>query len=193
MLKLNAADAACLIFTFKEGLLSALAHDLKFKVLKFEMEIKISNRGSDLSAWGVAVKAVFDAASVRTVSAMKEGSEVPGTLKSQDCRDIEKNITETVLRSKQYPQILFSSEEISGDSEKLQMKGQLTLCGVTRTIIMPVKKRGSLYEAEATLDQRDYGIKPFSALMGAMKVKPEIKVRMCVPLLFTRGTKNKKD
>lgn len=183
MLKFDPSNVECSVFTFKEGVLSLVAHDLKFKVSKFEIATQISCHGNDLSQWDISIKAVFDAASLQTVCAVKDGKELPGVLNSSDRRDIEKNIADSVLQPGKYPQIRFSSTDISGDLKNLKIKGKLTLCGVTRTIVVPVVRQRGNSVAEVTLNQLDFGIKPFSALFGAMKVKPEIKIRVCIPLL----------
>ena len=53
-----------------------------------------------------------------------------------------------------------------------EVVGKLTLHGVTREI--RCTRSGELVEAR--LDQRDFGIKPYSAMFGTLKVKPEVVV-----------------
>ena len=184
MLKFDPSNSECSVFTFKDGFLSVVAHDLKFKVSKFEINAQMKVRGEDLSHWGISIKAVFDAMSLRTVCAMKRGEELSGVLTPGDRRDIEKNTVDAVLEAGRFPEIRFSSTDVSGDRSHLSVKGKLTLCGVTRTIVVPVVRQKSRYVAEVTLDQTDFGIKPFSALFGAMKVRPEITVRLSFSAAF---------
>jgi hypothetical protein len=185
LLKFDASDAECSVFTYKQGWLSALAHDLQLTVSQFEIAIEDNHQGNDLSGRNISIEAAFDASSLRIICALKDGLELPGTLKPSDCTDIEKNINEVVLRSKQFQHIRFSSVEVSGDFDRLQIKGPLTLGGVTRTIVFPALRYKAGYVAEVILNQPDFGIKPFSAMLGTMKVKPKIKVRMRVPFSFT--------
>lgn len=182
MLKFDPSNVECSVFTFKEGVLSAVAHDLKLKVSKFEIATQMSAQGNDLSEWDISIKAVFDAASLKIVCAMRAGKELPGALKPSDHRDIEKHIAATVLKTEQFPKIRFSSTDVSGGRDNLRITGKLTLCGVTRTVVVPVARQKSSYMAEVMLDQTDFGMKPFSALLGTMKVKPEVKVRMSFAL-----------
>jgi hypothetical protein len=184
MLKFDASNAECSVFTYKEGWLSAIAHDLQLIVSQFEIAMEVSHQGNDLSGWDISIEAVFDAASLRTVCALKDGRELSGALKPSDYKDIEKNINEVILRSKQLQHIRFSSADVSGDFDRLQIKGPLTLCGVTQTIVFPALRYKAGYVAEVILNQPDFGIKPFSAVLGTMKVKPKIKVRMRVPFSF---------
>ncbi|MBL8952721.1 MAG: YceI family protein [Myxococcaceae bacterium] len=136
------------VFTFKDGLLSPLAHDLKLRVTKLEIADK---------------RAVFDASSLRVESA---GGPLPKTFYSE----IEKNIREDVLRSSKFPQVVFEAAEV-GDTE---ITGKLTLCGVTRDIRL--KRHGNV--VEYALNQPDFGIKPFTAMLGTLKVKPVVKVQV---------------
>jgi hypothetical protein len=184
MLKFDASNAECSVFTYKEGWLSALAHDLKLTFSHFEIAMKDHHQGNALSGQDIGIEAAFDASSLRIVCALKDGLELHGVLKPSDCTDIEKNINEVVLRSKQFQHIRFSSAEVSGDFDRLQIKGPLTLGGVTRTIIFPALRYKAGYVAEVILNQPDFGIKPFSAMLGTMKVKPKIKVRMSIPFSF---------
>ena len=54
MPRYDASSAKVLVFTFKEGLLSAAAHDLKLEVTKFTVDVE-----------GTSVRAEFDATSLR--------------------------------------------------------------------------------------------------------------------------------
>jgi hypothetical protein len=187
MLKFDAANSECSVFTYKQGWLSAVAHDLKLTVSQFEIAIQVSHQGNRLSVQDIGIEAVFDAASLRMVCAIKDGCELPGGIKPSDYRDIEQNIKDVVLRSKQFHHVWFSSTDVSGDIDRLEIKGTVTLCGVTRMIVFPALRYKAGYMADVILNQPDFGIKPFSALLGSMKVKPKIKVRMIVPFSF-KGT-----
>ncbi len=117
----------------------------------------------------------------------EKGKELSGVMKSSDREDIKKNITSSVLKSEQYPKVRFSSTNVSGNVDILQNKGKLTLCGVTRTIVFPAVRHKRNYVAEVILNQPDFGIKPFSALLGSMTIKPEIKVRISIPLSLKKN------
>ena len=59
--------------------------------------------------------------------------------------------------------------------------GALTLHGTTRTLTVRSHAAGATQVAEVTLHQPDFGIKPFSAMLGTLRVKPDLKVRVTVP------------
>ncbi len=147
-----------LVYTFKEGALSALAHDLKIKVTKLRLEL-----GED------SVTATFDAASLKVVCPQKDGRDNPGLVPRAVYSEIEKNIVKDVLDAAKFPEVRFASTQVTDT----WVVGQLTLHGVTREVRCARKPGGIV---EARVDQRDFGIKPYSAMFGTLKVKSEVVV-----------------
>jgi polyisoprenoid-binding protein YceI len=163
MAHLDPSSAEVLVFTFKEGLLSAVAHDLKLRVTKFGIDVE-----------GDRVRAEFDPSSLRVVNAMKDGRDDAGALPAFAHGEIEKNIVNDVLEPKRYPEIRFETTSITD----AQVTGRLTLHGKTKEVTGARKDAGGKKVAEFRLDQRDFGIKPYSAMLGTLKVKPEVVVRV---------------
>lgn len=118
-----------------------------------------------------AITAEFDAASLTVVS---EGP------KPSDRADIEKNAAKT-LEVNKYSKITFTSTSVQRDGDRARIEGDLTLHGVTKPISAEARSDGARWNAEVTINQRDFGIKPFSAMLGALKVKPEVQIKISVP------------
>ena len=78
----DASNAECHVYTYKEGVLSAVAHDLKIRVTKFRIEV---------DPVAESVNAEFDATSLRVVCAMEGSDENHGSLRSGDKAKIERN------------------------------------------------------------------------------------------------------
>lgn len=98
----------------------------------------------------------------------------------KDRKEIERNAEKT-LGAQKYSTIKFRSTSVARDGDRAKVDGDLTVNGVTNPISVEARKDGDRWNAEVTLDQRKYNIKPFSAMMGALKVKPEVKVHISVP------------
>jgi polyisoprenoid-binding protein YceI len=126
--------ATCEVLTFREGALSALAHDLHLRVTAFELSI-------DPAA--PAVSARFDAASLRVVSAMRDGRALPGALRPREEREIEATIASTVLRAARFPDIRFASTDVSRRDDGYDVHGTLTLAGVARPVTVAVRRTAS--------------------------------------------------
>ncbi len=166
MARYDARDAEVLVFTFKEGLLSAVAHDLKLTVKRFSIEVD-----------GVKATGEFEAGSLAVVTAMKDGGETPGALPAFAAGEIEKNAHGDVLDARRFPTIRFETTEVTPST----VAGRLTLHGVSKDLRGTRTTHDGKDVAEFEFDQRDFGIKPFSAMLGTLKIKPRIKVRVVVP------------
>ncbi|MHC4831512.1 MAG: YceI family protein [Planctomycetota bacterium] len=165
----DASSSECQVFTFKQGLLSAVAHDLKLAVSSFSLEVDLDAR---------TIEGRFAADSLEVTCAMRDGAEAPATLKDKDKQDIRKNLRKDVLKPAKHPEILFRGTlEASG----AEVTGTLTLCGRNRDVRAPIERVGEHYVAEVRLNQPDFGIKPYSALFGTLKVKPEVLVQVRIP------------
>ena len=91
-------------------------------------------------------------------------------------KEIQQTMQEKVLESSKYPQITFRSSSVdkAGDGE-WTVRGNLTLHGVTKPIVVSVKREASVYSGRAVIKQTDFGIKPMS-VGGVVKVKDELGI-----------------
>lgn len=172
MPRFDQESAECLVFTRKEGLLSAVAHDLKVRVGRFTVEV---GEGAPLK-----ISARFDAASLQVVCAMREGAEDPGLLSASDRQKIERNIVEDVLHAARFPEARFEGEA-AREGDGYVVTGQLSLHGVSKALRVKSRAEGGRQVAEVVLHQPDFGIKPYSAMLGALKVQADVRVRVAVP------------
>ncbi|MGH3934343.1 MAG: YceI family protein [Pseudonocardiaceae bacterium] len=156
----DAAAVDCRVMVFREGLLTSFGHDLTLRVTTLSLEV-----GDD------TVTGDFDAGSLRVTTEAVSAS---------DRQDIERN-TEKTLEAKKYPKIEFRSVSVARDGDRARIEGDLTLHGVTSPISVEARDDGKNWNAKIVLDQRKFGIKPFSAMLGALKVKPDVEVHITVP------------
>jgi polyisoprenoid-binding protein YceI len=101
---------------------------------------------------------------------------------ASDRKDIEKNALK-VLEPDKYPKIQFRSTSVVREEDRARIEGDLTLHGTTNPISVEARDDGARWHATIMLDQRTFGIKPFSAMLGGLKVKPEVEVEISVPHL----------
>ncbi|HEU4580689.1 MAG TPA: YceI family protein [Polyangiaceae bacterium] len=171
MPKYDETQAECLVFTFKEGLLSKVAHDLKIRVTRFSADVTPDS-----------VRAKFDLRSLRVVEAMKDGNENSGALSDADKAKIAEQISNEVLHAAQHPSAVFSSRAITPRADGgYSIAGELSLHGVTQPIQVETRSEGGRQVASVELHQPSYGITPFKAMMGTLKVKADVIVRFSVP------------
>ena len=172
MIRLAPPLADCVVVTRREGLLASLGHDLELGVARFDLRIDETKRTVDAS---------FDAASLRVVRAFRDRRENAINISDADRRTIEDNLRRDVLETNRFPEIRFRSTRVADAGNGFDVTGRLMLHGKEREIVVPMRRGGDRYVAEITLRQPDFGIQPYSVLLGAIKVRPEVIVRLSVP------------
>jgi polyisoprenoid-binding protein YceI len=173
MAKHDASTAECLVFTFKEGLLSKIAHDLKIQVSRFTVTIDDATQ---------AITAELDARSLRVLGAVKDGRDDAHALSEGDKAKIAGQIVDDVLHASEYPAVRFASTAVTARADGgYDVTGNLTLHGVTRLVSTRTQLENGRQVAELVIHQPDYGIKPFKALMGTLKVQADVRVRCSIP------------
>ncbi len=97
---------------------------------------------------------------------------------------INKELREIVLEPEKYHEIVFKSTEVEGKllgngQYDLKIRGDLTLHGVTRRIVIPAKVTltGSNLRAigEFSIERSDFNVKATSAFHGMIRVRNKVK------------------
>jgi len=156
-------SADILVYTFKAGLLSRVAHDLKLRT--GTVDLKHDEQG-------ILKSVTVDASTLRVVCAMRKGREDHRALSAANRAEIEDNIRDKVLHADRHPVIRFEVDRTDAD----QVHGRLTLHGRTRPLRLQQTRTADGWTTRFRLDQRDYGIQPFSAAMGTLRIEPTIEV-----------------
>ena len=166
MTRFGPGTGTCEVFTFREGVLAGVGHDLKLRVERFEIEVDRSK-----------VAARFDAGSLRVVAAMRGGNEDPRALSDRDRAEIERNVARDVLEAHRHPDITFVSSEVLAG----KVRGTLALHGRELTGEFPFEETAGRCVARVDLDVRKFGIRPYSAMLGALRVAPIVRVVVITP------------
>jgi len=153
--------------TKRSGAAAKAGHDLVIHVTSWKATLEV---GEDLTQSRIELDA--DATSLR----VREGTGGLKALGEDDKSSIQKTIDDDVLKRKG---IEFRSTAIqpSDDGNLISVRGELTLVGTTRPIVFDVTVGGAgKLSGSAVVKQTDWGIKPYSALFGALKVADEVEV-----------------
>ena len=156
---------------FAGGLLSAFGHDPVLAIKDFSGEAQFEP-GS------------FESASLKMM--IKPGSIVLiDKVKEKDRVELEQTMRVQVLELAKYPEIVFVSSNISVNKlaegrHRARIIGDVTLHGVTQknvsiTTEMTVADQSLRAHGDFSLKQSNFGIKPFSAVGGTIKLKNELK------------------
>jgi len=171
--RLVPAESSLRVFVGKAGLLSMLAHDHNIGVRDYSGQVTIPAAGIT----GAQLELKVDTRSLVILD--PEVSE-------SDRKKITRSMHEEVLESAKYPEAVFRSTGLTDVSEqrdgeiRFQLRGDLTLHGQTRSVVIPVAVRRTAGQLKAvgryTLRQTEFGIRPYSTAGGAIKVKNDVVV-----------------
>jgi polyisoprenoid-binding protein YceI len=153
------------------GLLSALGHSPTISIPDFEGEFVLNREAMDQSS----VHLVIDAASLTVMDDIRD----------KDRAEIERTMQQEVLETDSFPEIVYQASRCSASKTAegqyaVTLNGQLTLHGVAQD--QPVSARvyltGDTLRAvgDFTLSQKEYEIRPVSAVGGTIKLKDELKL-----------------
>lgn len=158
-------DGKVEVFTFKEGLLSKVAHDLCLSC----DEVRVRTDGTE-----VEVDLALE--SLRVVGAMRNGKVDPSMLSTKDKSEIENNIRTKILMTDRHPQAKFAGRALS-DGSRHEVQGPLTLAGKDVAISLVVNEEAGRYRGEIELVPSRWGIAPFKAMLGAIRLADRVIVR----------------
>jgi polyisoprenoid-binding protein YceI len=167
------SESSFSVLVGKSGLFSALAHNHEIGVKSFNGRVVVPAAGAGAGSLEMEV----DAPSLEVLD--KEPSE-------EDKKKIFNSMHNEVLESAKYQKITFKSvsvgdvKQTGSDQYSFVVNGDLSLHGVTKRIAVPVAATVTPQQLRAagqyTLKQSDFGIKPYSAAGGTIKVKDEVVV-----------------
>jgi hypothetical protein len=164
--RLGAADGNLVVRTARAGLASRAGHDLVLAVGCWSAVLAIEPGGGALS-----LAAGADALEVREAA----GGARPVT--EGDRRQIHRNIAEKVLDARRHPEIAFTSTSVEPDGEAaLTVEGDLRVAGVTRPVRFGLKLEAGTVRGTVAVDQSAFGIRPFTALMGTLRVADRVEI-----------------
>jgi hypothetical protein len=104
---------------------------------------------------------------------VREGKGGMQALTDDDKEDIHKTIDKDVLKKKD---ISFASSSVESAGDGLSVSGDLELGGKSKPVTFELSESGGTLTGTAPINQSDWGIKPYSAMFGALKVDDEIRV-----------------
>ncbi len=163
-------DAATLsVRTERAGAASKAGHDLLIHVTSWRATLALGEDGGETS-----VEVSADATSLRVI----EGTGGVQALGDDDKASIEQTIDDEVLHRKE---IEFRSSRADPDpgGGRIEVEGELTIDGRTEPISfeLAIGEDGAL-SGSTVVKQTAWGIEPYSALFGALKVRDEVEVAL---------------
>ena len=157
------SNATLSVQTRRGGAAAKAGHDLLLHVTAWEGTLTIGEDGAPAAA-----ELTADATSLR----VQRGTGGMKALDDGDKDNIHQTIDDEVLERRD---IAFRSSSVQG----ARVEGELTLGDKTRPLglELTVDDDGTV-SGHATVKQSDWGMKPYSALFGTLKVLDEVEVSL---------------
>jgi polyisoprenoid-binding protein YceI len=156
--------------TGRQGVASRAGHDLLIELTGWSARLQVPETGVADAELDVDV----DMTSFRVL----EGTGGVKPLTDGDRREIAATAAK-VLQSGQHPHARF---QVAGLPEGGGLAGELTLLGRSRPLQLQVSVHGDQLVGQAVVVQSDWGIKPYTGFLGALRVRDEVGVQVELPV-----------
>ena len=164
--RLGPDDAVLSVRTGRSGAAAKAGHDLLIHVTSWEGTLTL---GEDPAETSIELDA--DAGSLR----VREGTGGMQALGDEELANIHQTIDDEVLQRQQIRFRSTRAEPAGGG--RISVQGELTLAGSTAPIGFDLEiGDDGAFAATAVVKQTAWGMKPYSALFGALKVADEVEV-----------------
>jgi polyisoprenoid-binding protein YceI len=159
--------ATVFVYTFKEGLLAKLAHDLRLSAHDVEITLKGEALEARVAATSLVVDGVAHGETIDTQA-----------LSDHDKRKIQDTMADEILQARAHPHVQWQGQVRRTTGERYEVDGTLTVRGVRQALRAPVAVQPDGLSVELELQPSRFGIPPYKALAGAIRLKDRVVVRL---------------
>lgn len=168
----DASTGTCEVRTYKAGLLSAVGHDLALRVERWSLTLDPDDE---------RVEGTFDGTTFAVLGVVKGERIDPDVLSVKEQGEVLDNIRKHVFKGFRPASIRFEADDVEFDDDTIEGEGTLEIPPGRHTVRFEASVEDGQAICTVRLHQPDFGIVPFKALMGALKIQPDIEVRITVP------------
>ncbi|GAA4055804.1 YceI family protein [Streptomyces shaanxiensis] len=168
--RLGPSTGRLLIKTGRAGLGRRAGHDLTIEATGWFGEAVVAVGAPD----GASVSVTVEAGSLE----VREGTGGLKALTDADRGEIKRTLAGTgQLNIAEHATITFRSTRVTGTPQSFEITGELTIKGRTHPVTVHGKSDDSgLVRGWATVTQSAWGIKPYTAFLGALRLADEVRV-----------------
>jgi hypothetical protein len=157
--------------TSREGAFSALGHDLLFELKGFEVEVHESH-----------VSARIDLRRLEPRGALHAGKLAHHALSAAELAQIRQSAHEVVLGTTRYPEArVQGTYEAQPGGASVSVSVELELNGQRASLTFDAQREGEFYRARFALVPSRWGIRPYRAFLGALRLRDSVEVEVEVP------------
>src|SRR5262245_11403606 len=160
--------------TFREGMASVVGHDLVIEVTQWRGTVTVPE-----DAGTPHVDVELDMSSIE----VRDGLHGVVPLTDKDRQEIKGIIADT-LKTKANPKAFFKSTQVQVEGDHAGVDGAFTLVGRTHPLRITAQAGGDhTITVTGAVQQTAWGITPYKAFLGALKVRDtvEVEARLRLP------------
>ena len=149
-------------------MLSRAAHDLALRLERFAVTLD-----------GEALRAEFELGSLFVEGPVESGAIRAERFDVATRSEIERAMHEHILDTRRHPTARFTGSAVPTDSG-FDVSGKLELVGRSEPLSFAVRCAGAVFRAEFELVPSRWGIEPYRALFGAIRLRDRLRVAIAV-------------
>lgn len=165
------ATGRLLVRTGRDGVAARVGHDLTITFEEWSGQLTL--RGDDVGT--AAVTATIEMGSIKIL----EGSGGALPLTVLDRREIRKTALR-LLDAERHPTATFVSTTTNRAGAGGSIDGTLTIRGASAPVTIAVSPRGSGWRGRTSIKQTSFGITPYRAFLGALRLADEVGIEVDV-------------
>ncbi|HEY2834405.1 MAG TPA: YceI family protein [Sporichthyaceae bacterium] len=174
MTALGPEQGRIVVRTTREGVAAKVGHDLEIEFGSWsgELELPDGDPGAARVSARVQVNSLRVVSGVGGVAALTDG----------DRQEITRSALK-VLDADRHPNIEFRSEKVRSDGDGGELTGALQIAGSSAPLILQVTATGpQTWRATGTIRQTSFGIKPYKAFLGALRLSDQVGIEVDIRL-----------
>jgi polyisoprenoid-binding protein YceI len=162
-----------LLRTFRDGLIAQAGHDLTIEVTAWQGQLTVDETPAPS---GLEVRIDIGSLTVR------DGTGGIKPLTDRDRREIAFTARRQ-LSADRHPEAVFTAARFEPTADGGIIDGTVTLVGTAQPLRLQVTQTGpGHYRASASVRQTAFGIRPYTAFLGALKLRDAVEVEVEVDI-----------
>ena len=170
-IRIDPACATCHVFTYKAGALAALGHDLVFRLERFSFALQddVVEGHVEMDSLSLLGACVNETAPEYTAFGRKDAERIMKTAKE-------------ILEPTRFPTARLRLTHPALALRDGPLDAQLTWRGARRSVDGQMSVQGEEGLACFSIAQPAFGIRPFRAALGGLRIQPMVSVHVRFPL-----------
>jgi hypothetical protein len=156
------------VFTFKDGVLSAVTHDLRLRLVEFAISLDEDT-----------VRGEFDLSTLFVDGPVRDGVVHPEEYDAGKRADVEWAMRHDVLHTDEHPTARFAGRA-TAEGDGFAVSGTLELAGHKAPLSFGVERTNDEYRARFELVPSRWRIKPYRAWLGAIRLKDVLRIEVAL-------------